>query len=245
MEPFTLERHGDHLLVWSDGWPGLLSGGASEDRIVEQLPLSIAEFCHWLGSEGTLPDARGYIATRVDRTPDDAAGRDPCLPSDLMPLATPEFERFLAITERSQADLRDAADVPDALLDWLPPGLVAEHPDPWAPDIRTIRGILKHALQLEVFYRGGLVDGPAPGIFERVATPAEEHTGTLNLLRSLPHVDRARVFHPERHNPARTATLPDEWTVRKVIRRLVSHNRAHTAEIVQRRTWVLLGPPGG
>jgi hypothetical protein len=32
-------------------------------------------------------------------------------------------------------------------------------------------------------------------------------------------------------------------TIRKVLRRLISHDRDHAAEILQRRTWLLLGVP--
>jgi hypothetical protein len=31
--------------------------------------------------------------------------------------------------------------------------------------------------------------------------------------------------------------------VRKLVRRIISHERAHTAEIEQRRTWLLAGVP--
>jgi hypothetical protein len=119
--------------------------------------------------------------------------------------------------------------------------VTAVRADPWAPDIRTIRGILKHALQLEVFYREGLTDGHAAGIFERIGEAESEHVSTLNRLRAAMAGDPVRVYHPIRPALGRTAQLPDEWTVRKVIRRVVSHNRAHAAEIVQRRTWVVVG----
>lgn len=86
----------------------------------------------------------------------------------------------------------------------------------------------------------GLLDGPACGIFERVGSPRAEREATLAALRALPHDQRATVFQPIR--PSRT--VPDDWTVRKVLRRMVAHHRAHTAEILQRRTWLLLGAPG-
>jgi hypothetical protein len=38
-------------------------------------------------------------------------------------------------------------------------------------------------------------------------------------------------------------TVAEEWTVRKVARRIIAHERAHAAEVRQRLTWVLLGLP--
>ena len=117
----------------------------------------------------------------------------------------------------------------ERLLDWLPEGLIAEHTDPWAPDVRTIRGILTHALQLEVFYREGLRSGPAAGIFGRVGSPAEETARTFEVIRAAADGGLDRVFHPLRYQPARGEVVPGDWTIRKVLRRLISHDRAHAA----------------
>ena len=244
MEQFTPVRHATSWLAWSDRWPGLLAGGPSEAALAEALPRSIAEFAHWLGEHGEAgPSGPATFSTAWDAREADASGRDPCLEADRLALSDDEFERCMRHVVHSQDDLRRAADLPAEVLHWAPAGLEPGHADPWAPDIRTAAGILTHALQFEVFYRDGLRDGAAAGIFERVGEASAEHAATVARLRGLPRTERTRVFHPQRYNPGRTASEPDEWTLRKVSRRLISHNRAHAAEILQRRTWVLLGPP--
>jgi hypothetical protein len=35
----------------------------------------------------------------------------------------------------------------------------------------------------------------------------------------------------------------EHWTARKVVRRVIAHERFHTAEIRQRQGWILLGVP--
>ena len=106
-------------------------------------------------------------------------------------------------------------------------------------------GVLTHTLQLEVFYREGLRDGRAAGIFEPVATAAEETERTRDVLARVAAADELdRVFRPRRPSTSQGSEEPGEWTVRKTLRRLISHDRAHAAEITQRRTWVLLGVPG-
>ena len=129
--------------------------------------------------------------------------------------------------------------MPDAVLDWVPPLSSVAQFDAWAPEARTIRGIVQHVLQLETYYRAGLADGASTGIFERVGTPQEERERTVALLRSLDDEARSRVYRPVR--PGRST--PEDWTVRKVLRRIISHERHHTAEIAQRRAWLLLGVP--
>ena len=72
-----------------------------------------------------------------------------------------------------------------------------------------------------------------------MGTLEEEHRETAERLRALHASERSRVFRPLRPGSAEA----EAWTVRKVARRLISHDRAHAAEIMQRRSWVLLGVP--
>lgn len=244
--PFTLADYGEFVLAWADAWPGLLCGAPSRDALERRMPLAIAEYRHWLesnGEEGPLGDAWQVVASAPSYDADTTGG-DPCYASDLQPLSAPDFERFLRHARLAQLELARAADLPDLLLDWQPEGLVVEDADPWAPDPRTIRGILTHALQLEVFYREGLRDGPAAGIFEPVEPTADELGRTLDALRRAATAGLDRVWHPVRPHPARPQpVVPGDWTIRKVLRRLISHDRDHAAEILQRRTWLLLGVP--
>jgi hypothetical protein len=135
--------------------------------------------------------------------------------------------------------LRAVALLPDRVLDWQPPRSAFASFDAWAPDVRSIRELVHHALQLEAFYRGSLVDGPAVGVFERVRDAAAERGATNDLLRSLDPSSLARVYQPL--HPGRTEA--SDWTVRKVMRRIISHDRVHHAEVLQRRSWLLLGVP--
>ena len=237
--PFTVVRYPGFILAWSDEWPGMLCGAATEAAVAESMPRSLAEYRAWLRSHNERgPEGTDWHASEtVDGVALDA--RDGCLAADLAPLSPTEFERYLAHARLAQEDLVRAATLPDELLDWRPEGLTIEHPDPWAPDVRTIRGILTHALQLGVFYREGLKDGPAAGIFEAVGTAAEETGRTRELLAVAAAAGLNRLYHP-----VRPGGSSGEWTMRKVLRRLISHDRAHAAEIVQRRTWLLPGVPG-
>ena len=243
--PFTVARYPGFLLAWSQDWPGLLSGAATHELLTESLPRALVEFRAWLESHGESgPEG---VAWHTSETLDGAAfdRRDACHPADRAPLSQAEFEQYLRHIQLAQDDLLKAAALPAELLDWRPRGLAVENPDPWAPDARTIRGILIHALQFEIFYREGLRDGGAAGIFEPVASPPEETARTREVLATASVSDINRLFHPQRPHASLGLAEPGEWTVRKTLRRLISHNRAHAAEILQRRTWVLLGAPAG
>lgn len=229
---------GARLQAWVLDLPGCLAGGRDMDEIARMLPLAVAEHVAWLRRHGeAIDDPEGWETTE---TLDATSRPDSLFDADRAPLSSEELETLIARMQYARADLLDAVrDVPDAILDWEPPASAFASFDPWAPDVRGIRGVLRHVFQTEVYYRDGLRDGAAKGLFEEVADPAEEREKTLALLRSLSEEERRRVFRPLR--PGQTE--PQEWTARKVIRRMISHERAHTAEVIQRRTWVLLGPP--
>lgn len=239
-EPFSLARYTGFTLAWADGWPGLVAGAGTDSGLAERIPLALAEHRAWLNAHGVAGPAGDawHIGESISNAETAAPGGEFCFAADRLPLRDAELSRAMEHARFAMEDLTAAAELPDLLLDWLPSGLEVEHADPWAPDPRTIRGILRHALQLEVYYRDGLRDGPAAGIFEAIGTPKTEFELTVAAVARAAH-DTARTYSPIR--PGRHE--PDEWTLRKVMRRLISHHRAHTAEILQRRTWVLLGVP--
>ncbi|MEX2245992.1 MAG: DinB family protein [Dehalococcoidia bacterium] len=230
------------LLGWVLDLPGCIAAGRDLAGVEEKLPLVIAEYEGWLRSHGeAVGEASGWeIVQTVDATAFAATGGEFCLEEEYAPLGREELERHVRYLQHARSDLlRKIEHLPDAVLDWRPPNTAAEHIDPWAPDVRTIRGIVQHTLQLEVYYRESLHDGPAPGIFERVDDPQTELERTLDRIRSLTDGDLSRVFRPI--HPGRT--VAEDWTLRKVLRRYISHERVHTAEIAQRHTWILLGVP--
>ncbi len=170
----------------------------------------------------------------------DAPAADFMFEAEQEPLSADDLERLIARMGYARDDVIAAIrDVPDAVMDWAPPASAFASFDAWAPEVRTIRGLVEHVMQFEVYYREGLRDGAAAGIFEPVRTLEGEHRRTAEALRTLDASERSRVFRPVRPGQADA----EAWTVRKVARRLISHDRAHAAEIMQRRSWVLLGVP--
>lgn len=224
--------------AWVLDLPGCLAGGRDMDEIARMLPLAVAEHVAWLRRHGgSVDEPEGWeIAESIDAT-----GRpDFLFDADRAPLSREEVDTLITRIQYARADLLDSVrDVPDAVLDWEPPASAFASFDPWAPGVRGIRGVLRHVFQTEVYYRDGLRDSEAKGLFEEVADPAAEREKTAALLRSLSDEERGRVYRPLRPGQR----VPEEWTVRKVVRRIISHERAHAAEIIQRRTWILLGPP--
>ena len=228
--------------AWALDLPGCIASARSLEDLRATLPLVLAEHIGWLTGHGEhVADPGGWeIAETLDGASFASTGGEFCFEADRAPMSAGELETAIARMAYARADLLAAIDgVPDAVLDWSPPASAFASFDAWAPEVRTIRDVVTHVLQLEAYYRGGLRDGASSGVFERVVGPVEEGARTVELLRSLTDDERSRVFQPVR--PSRTTA--EEWTVRKLVRRVISHERAHTAEIWQRRSWVLIGAP--
>jgi predicted RNase H-like HicB family nuclease len=237
-----LVTYGGYLHAWVLDLPGCVTGAHDMDELAQALPVVIAEHVAWLREHGEVVEERdGWeVAETVDGRRLDAIGGEFCFAGERVPLAPEELEGLIARMQHARADLLGSVEpLPDAVLDWEPPPFAVASVDAWAPEVRTIRAIIEHVLQLELYYRDGLHDRPAKGIFERVENADSERARTIELLRSLPDEERGRAYWPVR--PSRT--VAEEWSVRKVIRRIISHERAHTAEVQQRRTWLLLGVP--
>jgi hypothetical protein len=238
-----LVRYSREVHAWVLSLPGCVAAAAKEADLDASLRLAIAEHCGWLRANGEeAPTATGWqVVERIDGESLGATGGEFCFEDYRRGLAPEEFERGMRLLAHARSELAGATEsLPEEVLDWAPPREAFGQFDEWAPEVRTIRDVVRHVLELEVYYRSGLRDGPAAGIFERVGSPWDEHARTADVLRAMDEESLSRSYWPVR--PGRT--VPEEWTARKVLARLISHERVHTAEIWQRRSWVLLGTPG-
>jgi hypothetical protein len=204
------------------------------------IPLALAEHVDWLRRHGEdAPIATAWsIAERID-TAREPSG-DVLFEVECEPVTDDELERWINRIGFARRDLLAAYEaLPEPMRDWTPPADTVRHRDPWAEDPRSADGIVRHVLQLEVYYRHALRDGAAGGIFTDVADAANERAQTVDAMRAVAPMDRVRVFLPLRPG----ASEPERWTLHKVVRRIISHERAHTAELAERRTWAYLGVP--
>ena len=234
--------YGERLHAWLLDLPGCITGARDLDELAKSMPLALAEHLGWLRSHGEdVGDSTEWdVVETVDGLALGATGGEWCFDADRGELASDELEMMIRRAGFARADLLASVEgVPDAVLDWVPPRSAFATFDAWAPEVRTIRDLVTHVLQLEVYYRDSLRDGAAAAIFEPVGDPTTERALTVERLRALTDDERSRVHHPVRAG----RTTPEPWTVRKVLRRMIAHDRGHAAEILQRRTWLLLGVP--
>jgi predicted RNase H-like HicB family nuclease/uncharacterized damage-inducible protein DinB len=209
--------------------PGCVVSGESAERAVEVMPAAIRDYCAWLDGHGvTVPPEDEAVEVTVDGSisgigpfsPGDAAA---IFPPDEVPLTPESMEHYLRLMAFSRADLMVLIrDLPDALLDWQ-----------LDADSLSLRRLLRHVGNAEEWYVSRIVQPDT--------LPSEwRHDKDMPIMRFLEMerrtaVERLReLTEAERTDVIRTGRWtehPDEpWTARKVLRRLVEHEREHTAQ---------------
>jgi uncharacterized damage-inducible protein DinB/predicted RNase H-like HicB family nuclease len=212
--------------------PGCSVQAGSRDQVLDALPEAIRAYHSWLRGHGEAAPTeeervRLEVAAEVSGVgpfdPGDAAA---LFPPDQEPVTREEMEAHFRLMDYARADLVALTGrMCDELLDWDP-----------GPGCLTIRRVLRHVGNAEQWYVSRVVP-PA-------SLPAEWHRDeTLPLwdflemgrrtaverLRGLSVEERAGVFYPS----AWTEHPDEAWTLRKVLRRFVEHEREHTGQVVE------------
>jgi len=112
--------------------------------------------------------------------------------------------RWMAISRQELMDL--ARDLPEDAFDWKADD-----------DTPTIGDILCHMAEADLWYTDRLKQWPKAPLFRLAATRGV----ALERLRALGEEERARVIVHE----------GQEWTPRKVVRRMLEHEREHIAQL--------------
>ncbi len=112
--------------------------------------------------------------------------------------------RWMAISRQELMDL--IKNLPEDAFKWKPGG-----------DTQSIGDIICHMAESDLWYTERLKQWPEVPLFRLAAT----RSVALERLRALSEVDRAKVTVYEGH----------EWTPRKVMRRMLEHEREHIAQL--------------
>jgi len=205
--------------------PGCWVFGRTPERALKKVKVAIAEWFKWVEKHGEkVPDEARWFEVevaemlRVDYNPVEAGKPEPLFWSEVLPITRDDIARTLCLMKYSRVDLLElVSDLSDECLDWLPP----KKP-------RTIRNCLRHIAYVEPWYISRLnVDLPTKypeDVFEML-----DYTRKIvvDYLRNFPSNKMRGIFQPKiDSNP-----VCNLWTARKVLRRLVDHERLHTRYI--------------
>ena len=225
--------------------PGCGAEAADRSSLLQLLPVCIGEYLSWLTSHGEAirneTKTEFEVVEEIDPTSIEAADGEFCFEDDRDRAEPRDTETAIRFMGYARADLLKAASgLSEGVLDWRPQRSAMAKIDPWKPVVLTIREIVQDIAGAEGYYRTGLQDGEATSEVGNERSSLEsQRERTLARLRTLSDQELSRVFRPRRS----WQDGSEMWTVRKALRRIISHERFHTAEIQQRVAWLLLGVP--
>lgn len=229
--------------VWAQIFdlPGCAVTAQNVAEVEDLLPLAASLHVSWLIQHGEQIDQNSFevdVVERVDARLSEAQDGEFCYEDDLRPLTDDDIAAGLRAMSYAREDLLDVVDGLSAeVMDWRPPASAMAHIDPWQPEPLTIREIVATIASSEGYYRGCLQDGTLTD--SKVLDLAGQRELTVARFTGLSSEERGRLYYPR----TPWGEKPEHWTARKALRRIIAHERFHTAEIQQRLAWILVGVP--
>lgn len=204
--------------AWALDYLGLATWAPTRTRVLERMPAKYNEYRTWLRVHRFAdpgPDAGVEVVEEI-------RGDEVLFTPDRLPATVGELDQTIQLLEVSRSDLIGILEgLPAGALDWDPP---YERFHPWAR-WRTVRQVLAHLANTETHYYLAAIGfhpqwGPVPMESQWQSFLAHRRTKAIEFLDQLRDAsDLARKDDVE------------GWSVRKVLRRMIWHERLHTKSI--------------
>jgi predicted RNase H-like HicB family nuclease/uncharacterized damage-inducible protein DinB len=186
--------------------PGAAARGKTVEEVKENIRTAIVEYLQLLRNVGEpVPRAGEGLHLEFEEV------ETTTFLTDYDALRPNELEmllRWMAISRQELMDL--VKSLPETAFEWTPEG-----------ETRTLREVLNHIAEADLRYTDRLHQWPEAPLYRLAATRGV----ALERLRALTEAERANM----------TIHAGEEWTPRKVIRRMLEHEREH---IVLLKRWV-------
>lgn len=203
--------------------PGCFASGAGRQEALDRLQGATAAYHAWLRRHDEYtPDVRGPFVFNVKEVFQITYAGDDEINSFFGPdaeSATDEdIEWALALLGWQREDLLERVGaLADEALDWTP----MDAPDTW-----SIRQILDHLAQSEVWYMGRLDETPPQVVVSALPGSTLEQLqrvrqAAVMRVKSYPKEWRGKVFTHQ----------GEQWSLRKALRRAIWHERDHMNQI--------------
>lgn len=203
------EHNGGDSLLYAGNLPGAYARGASRDEAMDKMAAQAAAYLAWKGG----PAPRGLrpviVQEKASGLAVSDADSDVLFDTERAPLTPAEYEPLKALALRSAADFLALYEaVPDKDKSCLPARISFYGPVP-----RTAREMYEHTKNVNSYYFGeiGVEAGNEGSILEG-------RRRGFALLERQPGYLAA---------PARTGSFGEEWSLRKLLRRFIWHDRIH------------------
>lgn len=203
------EHRGEDTILWATDYPGTFARGASLNEALAKLPADLREWSAWTGLEA--PErGEAVVIGEVESTLDVRdADSDVLLEAERKPLTREEYvrlrdaalrsaERFLALYESVPDPDRSENPIRQTFYGAVP---------------RTAREMYGHTKNVNAYY------------FGEIGVEADNEGDILECRRrGFGELEKQPDFL---RNPVFEGSWEEDWTLRKLLRRFIWHDRLH------------------
>lgn len=215
------EHNGNDTLLYAVEHPGAFARGASLDIAMDKMPEEIRRYCRWLGAEATEQVHCAIIQEKDSGLMIRDADSDVLFDSERLPLSYEEYTQLKAIAVKSAEDFQRLYDaIPEHHQSCLLPRKTFYNTIP-----RTAQEMYDHTRDVNTYYFGE-IDVPA----DRMGGIAECRLRGFEALEQQGDFLSNEIFE---------GSYDELWTLRKVLRRFIWHDRIHARAMwrMARRTF--------
>ena len=209
------EHKGEDTILWPEGYPGAFARGASLAEALGKLPEDLKAWADWTGQsipEEAEPVIVGEIESGLDVRDADS---DALLDAEREPLGWEEYERLRDMAIRSAEQfLRLYESVPDPDRSANPVRQTFYGAVP-----RTAREMYEHTKNVNAYY------------FGEIGVEADNDGDIVSCRRrGFEALEKQPDFLK---NPVFAGSWEENWTLRKLLRRFIWHDRLHARAMVR------------
>lgn len=206
-------------MLWADAYPGAYARGETVSKALEKFPKALSEYAAWAyGSPLPNLAESDFVVTHAYQTGlrVDDADSDVLFPSERLPMDMAEY------TQKKQLCIRSAQDF-EKLLASIP-----QKDRALKKSRRTFYGKIPCSAREMAEHTNGMLEDYAEAVgvpFETEGGLTEDRKRLFRALESTPDFLSPKVY---------TAQDGELWTLKKLLRRILWHDRIHAHALYRR-----------
>lgn len=214
------EHNGNDTLLYATNCVGAYTRGESLEIAKAKMPQEIVSYCNWLGMDAAGKTEIVIVGEKRSELTIRDADSDVLFESEKAPLTAEEYKKLKALALKSAKDFL-------ALYESIPDKNEAAIPERktfYGQVPRTANEMYEHTKNVNTYY------------FAEIAVDAD-HDGNIYECRK-------RGFESLESNPdflqntVRKGSYGEDWSLRKVLRRFIWHDRIHAKAMYRMATKV-------
>ncbi len=213
------EHNGNDTLLYAVDFPGAYTRGESLEIAKEKMPAEIQSYCAWASLEAPGGEVEIMQDASCNLEVKDADS-DVLFESEKAPLTMEEYQRLKALALKSAADFL-------ALYETVPDKNRSNAPERrtfYGPVPRTAEEMYQHTKSVNAYY------------FGEIDVTADNEGSILDCrCRGFAELEKQPGFLD---NPVIEGSYGESWTLRKVLRRFIWHDRIHAKAMYRMTTQI-------